>query len=555
MTEPISPSNPPAKFIGRYRIVRELARSNDIVYEAADPTMNRRVALKQLNLPANLSGEQKRERIERFKREAKAAGTLNHRNIVTIYEISQDKDVFFIAMEYLSGQSLRNYMSVNGPLPVRLSMMIGLEMCDALGYAHSKNIVHRDVKPDNVHLVPPDNSVKLTDFGIARVMEEPSLTATGQVFGTPSYMSPEQLSARKVDHRTDLFSLGVMMYEILTGRKPFHGDNIVSVTYQIMNSPVTFPAGMPAGITAILRRALSKDPDQRYQNAAAMAADIRSELVLHEAPHSVTVSIPAEATTKMSAGTAAPVPLTDAQQQAISAALAPGIGADDATVLVGATVAATSPPVEVSAQPAVSQGATVAASSVSTPTTGSIPPTAATGPQQTPSEVPLFNPEIYVPPKNSVAVLVASVTSIVVLVGLMIWAITFAYKSSIRANERVAAVNACDAGGQALESNHPADAITEYAKAISLAGANSDIILQAKHGLASAYVDQGDTQAAANDLTDATVSYQAAIQNDPTDAKAHYGLAQISDGSAKLSELDAAINYDPSGHLVPTCSS
>ena len=216
-----SSNNPTPTQLGRYRIVRELARSNDIVYEAIDPTMKSRVALKELNLPANLGGQQRRERLERFYREAKAAGTLNYRHIVTIYEIGQEKDRHFIAMEFLDGQSLRDYLNVNGPLPVKLALQIGLDLSDALGYAHAQGVVHRDVKPDNVHLVAPGHTAKLTDFGIARVMEEPSMTTTGQVFGTPSYMSPEQLMAKNVGHRTDLFSLGVLLYEIITGKKPF----------------------------------------------------------------------------------------------------------------------------------------------------------------------------------------------------------------------------------------------------------------------------------------------------------------------------------------------
>lgn len=603
----------PARYIGRYRVVRELARSNDIVYEATDPTMNRRIALKQLNLPANLSGEQKRERIERFKREARAAGALNHKNIVTIYEIGQDKDIFFIAMEFLTGQSLRSYMAVNGPLPVRMAMQIALEMCDALGYAHSHNVIHRDVKPDNLHLIPPSNTVKLTDFGIARVMEEVSLTATGQVFGTPSYMSPEQLSARKVDHRTDLFSLGVMLYEILTGRKPFHGDNIVSVTYQIMNAPVTFPAGMPAGITAILRRALAKDPDQRYQNAAAMAADIRSELTLHDPPYAAaTPTLPSAAPTSPSAAPTSPPeapavskpvtkpigpadggrtiakpptrpigapidsgmmiphqvgppPMPSAPPVTPTAAGAAPTAAGDATVAMTAATAqagdqtvlmrdpAYDPTVSMTATgPTLAQAAAPGSPDISRPPVQEALPPAPSAPIESPSE-PRFDPQVVVvPARNSVAVLVASISLIVILLGLMTWAIVIAYHASITANDRLAAANACNDGVTAYEAGHYEEAVDAYAKAIKIAGANTDIIDTAKTGLARSYVGLGDSQFNSGDKTDALASYQAAVGYDAGNAQAYYGLAELApDDQTKIGYLDEAIRDDPTGRLVP----
>ena len=269
--------------LGKYRIIREIARSNDIVYEAIDPTMARRVAIKELQLPPHLAGAQKRERIERFYREAKAAGTLSHRNIVTIHDVGQEDDRHFLVMEYLEGQSLRDILQMQGALPLKETVEITLQLCDALAYAHSRGVVHRDIKPDNVHILP-GGVIKLTDFGIARITAEPSITTQGQVFGTPSYMSPEQVASHTVDHRTDLFSMGITLYEMLTGRKPFVGDSVITITYNIMNIQPIMPVGVPAALQQILQRALAKDPNMRYQNAAAMAADLRAEKFALAAP-------------------------------------------------------------------------------------------------------------------------------------------------------------------------------------------------------------------------------------------------------------------------------
>src|SRR5580704_5999032 len=266
----------PSSVLGKYRIIREIARSNDIVYEGVDPAMGRRVAIKELLIPAHLAGTQKRERIERFYREAKAAGTLTHPNIVTIYDVGEENERHYIVMEYLEGHSLREIQQMQGALPLKESLEIALQLCDALGYAHSRGVVHRDVKPDNVHILP-GGIIKLTDFGIARITAEPSITAHGQVFGTPSYMSPEQVASHTVDHRTDIFSLGITLYEMLTGRKPFQGDSVITITYNIMNLQPPMPVGVPASLHGILQKSLAKDPNMRYQNMAAMAADLRAE--------------------------------------------------------------------------------------------------------------------------------------------------------------------------------------------------------------------------------------------------------------------------------------
>ncbi len=262
--------------LGKYQILREIARSNDIVYEATDPALDRRVAVKELNLPPNLTGAQKRERIERFLREGKAAGQLAHPNIVTIYDVGQEGDRFYIAMEFLEGQTLRDVLQMRGALPVKDAIDITLSLASALSYAHQHHVVHRDVKPENVQILPGGH-VKLTDFGIARIMSEPSITADGQVFGTPSYMSPEQVSGKAIDGRTDVYSLGVLLYEMLAGQKPFAGDTVITITYNIMNSEPAPPPGVPQHLVSILQKAMAKDADLRYQTIDDFADALRSE--------------------------------------------------------------------------------------------------------------------------------------------------------------------------------------------------------------------------------------------------------------------------------------
>ncbi len=251
--------------LGRYTILREVARSNDIVYEAIDPTINRRIALKELNIAPTLSGQARRERIERFFREGRAAGAMNHPNIVTIFEIGEDNGRFFIAMEFLEGQSLRDRIQTVGPFPLAEAVATTAALCDALSYAHAAGVVHRDIKPDNVHILP-GGTVKLTDFGIARILGEDSLTMAGQVFGTPSYMSPEQVTGNPMDGRTDQFSLAVLLYEMLTGHKPFTGDTVVTITYRIIHEPMPAPAGVPYEVAQVMENAMAKSADARYPN-------------------------------------------------------------------------------------------------------------------------------------------------------------------------------------------------------------------------------------------------------------------------------------------------
>ncbi len=260
--------------LGKYHIIRELARSNDIVYEAMDPSRGKRIALKELQVPPNLTGQARQERIQRFTREARAAARLQHTNIVRIHDHGQAQGRYYIAMEFLEGQSLRDVLRQRGALPLQEALRVVTAVADGLEFAHKHGVVHRDVKPDNVHL-EPDGRVVITDFGIARLTFEPTLTAAGQIFGTPSYMSPEQVTGKEIDRRSDVFSLGVMLYEMVAGRKPFTGDSVVTITYNIINQEPPPVTGAPPGVDQIIRKALAKEPARRYNSAAEMAEDLR----------------------------------------------------------------------------------------------------------------------------------------------------------------------------------------------------------------------------------------------------------------------------------------
>jgi len=255
--------------LGKYQIIREIARSNDIVYEAYDPVMNRRVALKELALPSGSTDQQKEDRKNRFLREARAAGSLTHPNIVTIFEFGEEGGRFFIAMEYLDGRTLRNELDTHGFLPQDRALHICDEVLKALDYAHNHGVIHRDIKPENIQLCE-SGAIKLTDFGIARLTFEPNLTMDGQVFGTPSYMSPEQVVGRDIDARSDIFSVGIVMYEMLSGQKPFAGDSVVTITYAIMNKTPDVPAQANHAVWQVVERAIEKSSALRFSSAGEM---------------------------------------------------------------------------------------------------------------------------------------------------------------------------------------------------------------------------------------------------------------------------------------------
>jgi serine/threonine protein kinase len=240
-----------------------------VVFLGRDPVIGRRVALKTIR-PSTEDDPDAREFAERFLREAQAAGTLSHPNIVTIHDVGEEVETgtSFIAMEYVEGENLKQILKDKVSLSYDRIAEIVNAVADALDYAHRRGIVHRDVKPANI-ILTPDGTVKIMDFGIAK-MESSSLTATGQFLGTPNYMSPEQVTGEAVDGRSDLFSLGVVLYELLTKKKPFAGDNLTSISYKIVHeefpSPQTYDAAIPAEFNPILARALAKDPADRFQS-------------------------------------------------------------------------------------------------------------------------------------------------------------------------------------------------------------------------------------------------------------------------------------------------
>lgn len=270
-------SQSPPKTLGKYQIIREIARSNDIVYEGYDPAMNRRVALKELAVPPGSTPQQFEDRLKRFLREAKAAGSLAHPNVVTIFEVGEQDGRNFLAMEYLDGHTLRNELDTRGFLEPEAACKIALEVLSALDYAHKNGVIHRDIKPENIQLLS-DGRVKLTDFGIARLTFEPNLTVDGQVFGTPSYMSPEQVVGRDIDARSDLFSVGVILYEMLSGQKPFMGDSVVTITYSILNKEPDRPKQINFALWQVLGQALDKSPALRFSSASEMASAVKNAL-------------------------------------------------------------------------------------------------------------------------------------------------------------------------------------------------------------------------------------------------------------------------------------
>lgn len=259
--------------IGRYEIRRPLGQgAMGIVYEALDPLIERVVAIKTISL--NFSNEERESFQSRFFREAKSAGRLNHPNIVTVYDVGEANDVAYIAMEFLTGQTLRDWLDSGVVLPMSSVRNIASKLAQALDYAHENGVVHRDIKPANI-MVAADQSVKLMDFGIAQ-LPTGSQTIHGTVLGSPKYMAPEQIAGRAVDGRSDVFSLGVVLYELLTGQVPFNAESLSSIMYKIVHEEALPPSKMngrvPAAFDAIVARALAKDPQARFQRAADFAA-------------------------------------------------------------------------------------------------------------------------------------------------------------------------------------------------------------------------------------------------------------------------------------------
>ncbi|HEY2237016.1 MAG TPA: serine/threonine-protein kinase, partial [Candidatus Angelobacter sp.] len=246
-----------------------------VVYKALDPTIGRTVALKTMRL--DVHGLDAQEMVRRFQNEARAAGVLNHPNIVTIYDAGEQDGIFYIAMEFIEGTTLHELLAEKRVLATDEVLQLTRQICRGLDYAHSNSIVHRDIKPANI-MITGNGTVKIMDFGIAKSGGQ--VTNTGQVLGTPNYMAPEQVKGRQLDGRSDLFSLGVILYEMLTGEKPFVGQNVTTIIYKIVNeNPITprdLDVTVHPGLSAIVTKALAKAPDDRYQTGADLVRDLEN---------------------------------------------------------------------------------------------------------------------------------------------------------------------------------------------------------------------------------------------------------------------------------------
>lgn len=265
---------------GRYEIIAEVGRgAMGVVYKARDPKIDRFVAVKTISLSGQ-NPEGQREYRERFFHEAQAAGRLLHPGIVTIFDTGEDQEshIAFIVMEFVAGESLDRLLSEkNKKLPLDTALRLSEELAEALDHAHGQGVIHRDMKPANI-LVTPEGHAKIADFGIAK-MNLANLTITGQALGTPAYMSPEQLEGEQVDQRSDLFSLGAILYHMVTGYGPFQGNSTTTVCFKIANRdplrPTTFDPDLPSELDSVIARAMAKDPAQRYQRGLEFALDLR----------------------------------------------------------------------------------------------------------------------------------------------------------------------------------------------------------------------------------------------------------------------------------------
>lgn len=305
MAEPTMPEK-----LGRYEVIRELGKgAMGVVYEGKDPNIGRRVAIKTARREVVEASGMADEMMERFLREARAAGALNHPNIITIYDAAEEEGIAYIAMEYLEGGDLNDIIEAKKKLDMAEIVDIGACICEALDLAHANGVVHRDIKPANI-LMPTGQPLKVADFGIAHVSDS-NLTQDGAMIGTPHYMSPEQFMGQKLDGRSDLFSVGNILYELTTGEKPFGGEQLSTVMHHVIKTDPVSPAelnfNVPETLARVILKALSKRPAQRYKTGAVMAAALRESLKENPDP---AIIDPAAATAMEAtvAGGAAPAP-------------------------------------------------------------------------------------------------------------------------------------------------------------------------------------------------------------------------------------------------------
>ncbi len=267
--------------VGRYEIVGELGRGGmGVVYRAKDPVIGRTVAVKTIRLSEEGTGMSRPELLQRFQTEARAAGLLTHPNIVVVYDAGEEDGLYYITMELVDGKSLQSRLDARQSIPLSGAGVLRImeQVCSALQFAHDRSVVHRDIKPANI-MVTGDDTVKITDFGTAKILQYGTSQQTA-VMGTPGYMSPEQVKGKAVDGRTDIFSLGVMLYEMMTGRKPFSGQDIATVLYKILNEepvpPQSVDPTIHPGISSTIMKALEKNPYERYQSCRELLEDLQN---------------------------------------------------------------------------------------------------------------------------------------------------------------------------------------------------------------------------------------------------------------------------------------
>ena len=265
--------------IGKYEIISILGKgAMGIVYKAKDPDIDRDVAIKTIRFDLISEKAEKEDMMKRFMREAQAAGKLQHPHIITVYDVGREEDLTYIVMQYIEGESLQSKIATHEEYSIGNIITMMNNLCSALDYAHDHGVIHRDIKPANI-LIDEQEKPFLVDFGVARV-ETSTLTQTGTTVGTPSYMSPEQVMGKHLDKRSDIFSLGVILYELITGRRPFEGDNITTVIYKIVNEEPAHPSelkkNLPAGFEKVILKSLAKNPEDRYSTCQEFATDLKA---------------------------------------------------------------------------------------------------------------------------------------------------------------------------------------------------------------------------------------------------------------------------------------